>query len=579
MNFSQYLKLLGLSSIFCLLNACMHFNQQENPVANPKEVKNKQPSRVTYSLCAPVKGLAKKLDDPSEAPLFDNLGNDHYPITTKSELAQTYFNQGRKLANSFNHAEAARSFQEAIRKDPECAMCYWGLAFVLGPNYNAGMEPEVLSLANESLSKAQLYAGQATPYEQDLIRALTVRYPSAQVDDRSEYDAAFVKALKALLPKYPENDDLKVLYVEAVMDAHPWDMWDKAGNPRPWTPEIQQILNKVLAKNPKHAAANHLYIHVVEDAHPEKGIAAADRLGTLMPGAGHLVHMPSHIYIRTGRYHQGSLANIDAIKVDQHYLSACHAAGVYPLAYYPHNYHFLAACAAFEGNSKLALEAAEKMAEQLDTSMFAAPGLGTLQHYYSIPWYVMVKFEKWDMILKEAQPKASLKYPNAIWHYARGMAFIGKNDLAAAEKELTKVAQLAQDPEVAEVTVWDINNCQQLVRIAELVLRGELLNQQGKFEAAEKALLAAIELEDQLLYNEPPDWFFSVRQHLGPIYLANQEFSKAEALYRQDLEKFPETGYALFGLAKALEGQQKMEEIKSVQERLENAWAYADFEL
>ena len=531
------------------------------------------------TLCSPKRGLALAIHSNQIPPLFEGLGDLNYPITTTSGLAQKYFNQGLALAYGFNHAEAARSFIAATKQDSTCAMCHWGLAYVLGPNYNAGMEPEVITVANEALAKANAISN-ITSKEKDLIQALSKRYPSAPIEDRSNYDAAYAKALEKLVKKYPNDIEIVGFYAEALMDEHPWDLWRKDGSPQPWTPEILSILKDNLTKAPNHPASNHLYIHAIEASlNPAVGIPNADRLGDLMPGAGHLVHMPSHIYIRAGQYHKGTLANLKAVTVDSLYVSACHAAGIYPLAYYPHNYHFLTACAALEGNSTLALESANKMVDALDVNLLTEPGWGTIQHYYTIPWYIMVKFKLWDKIATSEKPADNLKYPLAIWNYAQGMAAIGQGKLEQAELALAELKLLEKDESIKEVTVWDINNCHELVRIATLVLSGEIAQAKGHFEEAITLLSQAIELEDQLNYNEPPDWFFSVRHHLGPVLLKAKKYAAAEAVYLQDLVLYPETGFALHGLYQSLNFQGKTAEAETVQQRFRKAWKWADVDL
>lgn len=569
---NKYLLLfLLLSSLF----ACNSSNtsQQENLESKPAT------TIPPPTLCSPKRGLALAIHSQQTPPLFEGLGNLNYPISTTSDLAQKYFNQGLALAYGFNHAEAARSFIAATRVDSTCAMCHWGLAYVLGPNYNAGMEPEVVSVANEALTKAQSISN-VTPKEKDLISALSKRYPPEPVDDRSSYDAAWAKALNALTKEYPNDIEIAGFYAEALMDEHPWDLWQKDGSPQPWTAEILTTLQKNLAKSPNHAATNHLYIHAVEaSSTPEIGSIHADRLGSIMPNAGHLVHMPSHIYIRTGEYHKGTLANQQAVTVDSLYVSACHAAGIYPLAYYPHNYHFLSACAALEGNSSVALEAAEKMVGTLDLTLLTEPGWGTIQHYYTIPWYIMVKFKMWDKILAAKKPADHLKYPLAIWQYAQGMANVGKNNLAQAKVALAALQALEKDDALKDVTVWDINNCHELVRIATLVLSGEIAQTKGNLDISITLLNQAIAIEDQLNYNEPPDWFFSVRQHLGPVLIKAKKYAEAEKVYQQDLALFPETGFALHGLYQCLNLQGKTIEAEKIQQRFKKAWQWADVTL
>lgn len=563
-----------------LLVACLLLGLWHCKTPNQNQVKS---DTTTTSLCGPVTADLNTAPgkDGRLVPLFAGLDVYHYKITTNSKLAQKYFDQGFVLNYGFNHAEAARSFQEAIQQDPECAMCYWGLAYVLGPNYNAGMSPEVLIPANEALVKAQMYSTKVSPKERALIKALSKRYPKALDVDPQPFYEAYAKAMQQVQQKHPDDLDIAVMTAEALMDLHPWDLYTKAGIPQPWTPPIVNLIEYVLEKDPNHPQGMHLYIHAMEASNiPEKALAAADRLRDRVPGSGHLLHMPSHLYINTGHYHEGSLANERAVKVDSAYVEACHAAGIYPLAYYPHNWHFLAACAALEGRGDRALEASKYMAEYtVDQNMMQEPGLATLQHYYSIPWYIMVKFAMWDKILAEPQPDASLLYPEAVWCYARGMAYANKGDFAKANAELARIEKIEKEPSVQEMTVWDINNIIELVTIAKLVLAGEIAFQEGKFDLAVKNFQEAVALEDQLNYNEPPDWFFSVRHLLGAALLENNQLAEAEKVYRQDLKELKHNGWALMGLYQSLKKQGKEKEAAVIKMQFKEAWQFADVQL
>ena len=563
-------KVLWITLALALLSACQ---------VKKKETVSRDINKAVPVMCAPkaVDALAYS-DQP--APVFTGLGNYDFPITTKSQEAQQFFLQGFKLANSFNHAEAARSFIYATRLDPECAMCHWGLAYVLGPNYNMGMDPSTVEVANESVAKAQEYMSHTTEREKALIRAIAKRYPPEPVEDRSEYDAAYVEAMRQVHRQFPDDDHITAMLAESIMDAHPWDLWSFEGAQRPWTPEILDLLNGILERNPNHIAAIHLYIHATEASQaPELAKAHAARLPKLAPGAGHLVHMPSHTYIRTGDYHLGSLVNEAAVAVDSVYVSACHAAGAYPLAYYPHNFHFLAACAAFEGHSQLSLEAARRMVAKLDTDAMRQPGMETIQHYWSIPFYLYVKFGKWEAALAEPRPADDLIYPKAIWHYSRGMAFAAKGQLQEARHELQELQLAAADPALEGITIWDINSVFSLLEIADHVLSAEIAEAEGKPGKAIELLAEAVQLEDGLNYNEPPDWFFSVRHHLGPILLEQKRYAEAEALYKRDLEIFRKNGYALKGLYESLVAQGKKEEAREVKKRFDEAWQWADVRL
>jgi tetratricopeptide (TPR) repeat protein len=531
--------------------------------------------------CAPPTTDKDWYATTSKAPKLKGLEGIDFTITTNKKEAQAYFNQGLMLSYGFNHAEAARSFFEATRLDPSCAMAYWGFAYVLGPNYNAGMEDDNYQRAYEASQKALSLAAHCTEKEKALIQALTVRYTPEAPKDRSHLDSAFSMAMKKVYDSYPADPDVSALYVESLMDRHPWDLYDKKTKaPRPWTPEIIAILEKLIRQYPRHPGAPHFYIHAVEASKtPERALASAHLLLSLVPGSGHLVHMPSHIYIWTGDYHQGSLANIKAIQVDSAYVTACHAQGAYPLAYYPHNYHYLSATAAFEGQSKLSWEAALKLQEKTAKDIMQQPGWGTLQHYYTIPWFVAVKFGMWDSILSVKQPSKELIYPRAILHYARGMAYLGKKEVTKAKDELSQLQKLAMDPVLKEITIWDINSTYDIVQIALHVLNAEIHRNNKEYAKAIALFQQAVAIEDNLNYNEPPDWFFSVRHHLGNALLQAGNFVEAEKIFLQDLGIWKENGWALYGLHQALQQQGKLAEAKQVKSRFDKAWQYADFDL
>ena len=517
-----------------------------------------------------------------KAPLLPGLNVLQFPISTTDTLVQRYFNQGLVLAYGFNHAEAARSFYYASKLDTSCAMCYWGFAYVLGPNYNAGMEPDHYSRAYKAIQQALKVAEKgSSDKELDLIHALAVRYPREAVDDRSPFDIAYAAAMEKLYRKYPGDADIGALYAEAMMDLHPWDLWEPSGEPKPWTPEIVQTLEHILQISPRHPGAHHFYIHAVEASQtPYRGIPSARLFDEdLVPGSGHLVHMASHIYIRTGDYHLGTLSNIRAVEVDSSYTTLCHAQGVYPLSYYPHNYHFLTATATLEGNSHYAIEGALKMAAYVDKEDMKKPEWSTLQHYFIIPYFVYVKLGKWDDILAMPAVDTALFYPQAVCHYARGMAFLGKRDVPAAQKELAALEISLSDNRLRESTIWGINSTNDLVQIAYRVLKGELLGREDNFSEAIQILNEAVALEDQLNYNEPPDWFFSVRHHLGAVQLEAGRPQDAIAILQEDLKHFPKNGWALHGLKRAYEQLGAQDSAKQMQDLLAEVWASADISL
>ncbi|HEX2845167.1 MAG TPA: hypothetical protein VHN59_01365 [Chitinophagaceae bacterium] len=516
-----------------------------------------------------------------KAPKLEGLSGIDFKITTSSKEAQEYFAQGMMLAYGFNHAEAARSFYEATRLDSNCAMAYWGFAYVLGPNYNAGMEEDNFQRAYEAATKAKSLAKNCTPKEIAMIEALSARYAANPPADRGPLDIAYAAAMKKVFNQYPSDPDIGALYAEAMMDLHPWDLYDKKTKAlKPWTPELMATLEHLMKVNPKHPGAHHFYIHALEaSATPEKAMASAKLLETLVPGSGHLLHMPSHIYINTGDYHLGTLSNIKAVEVDSIYTTTCHAQGAYPLGYYPHNYHFLAATAALEGNSKMAWDAAKKLQDHVAPDIMREPGWGTLQHYYTIPWYIAVKFSMWDTIASITPPAKDLVYPRAVWHYARGMAYLGKNNLPDAQKEMDSLRILAADTTLRDVTIWNINTTADLVQIATKVLSAGIAVKQGQFDKSVSLLKEAIVMEDNLNYNEPPDWFFSIRHHLGAVLLKAGKYAEAEKVYDQDLKTWRRNGWALIGLYQALEQQHKNSEAEKAKSAFDEAWKYADVKI
>ncbi len=514
-----------------------------------------------------------------QAPLLDNLGNHHYPIATHSKLAQRYFDQGLILAYGFNHAEAARSFRASARLDPNCAMCYWGIAYVLGPNINAAMEKDAVSEAWQAMEKAVSLSQKATEKERAYIQALAKRYVQTPVENRKSLDLAYANAMREVQKRYPNDLEAATLFAEALMDTVPWDYWEENGAPKPQGREIMATLESVLARNPNHPGANHLYIHAVEKEHPELGVDAANRLLNLVPGSGHLVHMPSHIYIRVGRYHDAVVSNQRAIAADDSYISQCHAQGLYPLAYMPHNHHFLWFGALMTGQSKIAMQAAQKTA-MVDKTLLHQPDLaGSLQHFYTIPLFTLTRFSQWDEILATPAPSEDLNYPTGIWHYARGKAFIAKNQAEKAALELEKLRSLSSDPALKDIKIWGFNSTSDILNLATEVLAGELAAKQGKDESAIAHLQTAVKLEDDLIYTEPADWSQSARQSLGTVLLKLGRPTEAEQVYREDLKIYPDNGWSLYGLSQSLQAQGKMKEAKEAQRQFQNAWKYADVRL
>lgn len=484
------------------------------------------------------------------------------------------------LSYGFNHAEAARSFFEATRQDSKCAMAWWGFAYVLGPNYNAGMEPDNFLRAYEAVTKAKSLSKSASPKEQDLIEALTHRYSNDTTVARPELDSAYANAMQKLYKKYPNDADIAALYAESLMDLHPWNLWQKDGKIQPWTPEIVAVLKQCLKRNPKHVGGNHFYIHATEmSQHAEDANTSADLLRDLVPGSGHLLHMPSHTYIRTGRYHDGVLTNEKAVEVDSLYVVACHAQGAYPLAYYPHNHHFIAACATLSGESKTAMKGAYATSNHAHKKLLRDPAWSTLQHYYSIPWYVQVKLGLWKDIQASKAPEKDLKYPLVVWHYAQGMASLSQNNLAEAKKHLAQIKQIMTDTKIKDLTIWGINSVYDLGEIAGKTLEGEISAKEKKYSKAISLLKEAVAKEDALNYDEPPDWFFSVRHHLGAVLIDAGKYQEAAKMYEEDLKTFRDNGWALKGLMNVYQKVGDQKKFNQTKVRFDTAWKYADFKI
>lgn len=513
--------------------------------------------------------------------LQEGLGRHHFPISSNGGMAQRYFDQGLILSFGFNHAEAARSFRESQRRDPNCAMCFWGEALVLGPNINAPMDPLVVPQAFAALEKAVALKDHATEKEAALIQALAMRYSNEVMPDRSPLDVAYAEAMRAVAQQFPDDPTIGALLAEALMDLHPWDFWSRGGEPKPWTPEVVSKLESVLDQSASHPLANHLYIHIMEASpNPEKALPSAERLPALVPGSGHLVHMPAHIYIRVGRYRDAVLANQHAVKVDEHYLNHAHEESLYTAAYVPHNSHFLWAAAIKLGQQQLAMQAALETAASVKPEMMRAPGIGgTMQHFWTIPLYTKIAFGQWSNILAEPAPPVDLRYPTAIWHYARGLALVRQGKLEAAQQESMKLTEIARDPAVAKLTVFDLNNIVDILAIAEAVLEGEMAAGHGNYEEAVRQLQRAVELEDGLNYTEPKDWYLPSRQVLGAVLLDAGKAVEAERTFREDLQDHPQNGWALFGLEQSLRAQGKTDEAESALQSFRQVWSDADVTL
>ncbi len=519
---------------------------------------------------------------PVGATLLEGLGDHQMPISTSQDEAQRWFDQALMLTYGFNHDAAERSFLRALEIDPSCAMCWWGSALVLGPHVNAAMDPAQNPVAWERLQAAQSLAGEASQREQDYIEALSARYAKNPPDDRRALDIAYANAMAALVAKYPDDLDAATLHAEALMDLQPWDFWDENGQARGNTTDIVERLEATLARDDTHPGALHLYIHAVEASpNPERGAAAADRLRDLIPGSGHLVHMPAHIYARVGRWHDAALVNQDAILADDLYLATCRPTpGVYPLGYVPHNHHFLWFAATMAGERATAMAAADATGERTrDPELMRLPGMEALQQFSLTPLFARVRFGLWDEVVAQPRPPEDLAFQVAIWHYAQGLAAIRQDRLADAQQHHQMLLGAIENPAIRELLMWGRYSLLQGVQVAERVLAGELAAARGEDEAAEAALREAVALEDAIPYDEPPGWHAPVRQTLGAVLLEMERAQDAETVYREELRRNPGNGWSLYGLAEALAAQQQEEAAAAVRERFEQSWAHADFKL
>jgi tetratricopeptide (TPR) repeat protein len=513
----------------------------------------------------------------AETPLYDNLGTLHHTITTQSDMAQKFFDQGLRLTYAFNHDEAIKSFRQGLKHDSTCAMCYWGVAYALGPNINLPMDTSLLQPAWEATYNAVRYSVNVTPKERAYIDALAKRYSADRTANRASLDTAWARAIGQVSRLYPDDDDAATLYAEALMDLRPWNYWTNGGDPKAKsTLETVRVLETVVKRNPNHPGACHFYIHAVEaSSQASRAVPCAQRLGKLMPGAGHLVHMPTHIYIKLGQWDLAAEHNAHAVHADEQYINERHPTGVYPMGYYPHNFHVMWYALNMLGRSEEAIRAARSIGEKVPPAVVKQ--VPALEYFSPTLLYTLARFSKWDEILRQPAPAQHLRYTTGIWHYARGLAYTAKDqpDSAAAERDKL-VATAEATP--ADQTM-NLNSAGGLLAIARAHLAGEMAAQQGRIDEAVVQLEVAIKAEDELTYEEPPAWYMPLRQRLGAIQLAAGRPVRAEKVFREDLERRPENGWSLFGLAQSLRAQNKVRAAARIEERFEKAWKAADVKL
>jgi len=521
------------------------------------------------------------VDAVAPLPLYVGMGDHSMTRASGVDEAQAYFDQGLMLAYAFNHPEAAVSFAHAAELDPTCALCAWGEAMVLGPNINATMDPaangRAFAASREALGR---FDEGSTTLEQDLVRAIAGRYVEQPPVDRSALDLAYADAMAEAARRHPGSADVQALYADALMTTMPWDYWRADGSAKPTTVEVQRALEAALESDPRHPLANHLWIHLWEKNEPGKAVAAAERLEGLAPAAGHLVHMPAHVYIRVGRYADAVVANQRAIVADQAYLGQSGTEGLYRIGYVPHNVHFLWAAATLAGRSTTALDAADRLAAQIDETRLTEPGYDIiLQDYWVTPILARVRFGRWEEILARPEPPEELLYPTAIDHYGRAVALARTGRLEKARRHVGELRRIAALPAMESFLVWEVNPASRILAVAARVAEAEVAAEAGDIERSISLLRAAVDAESRILYQEPEAWHHPVRQILGDVLLEAGRYAEAERAFREDLEKYPSNGWSLWGLAAALEKQGRGQEAEAARACFREAFRDADVEL
>ena len=530
--------------------------------------------RITLAVVLAARaGAALDAAERPIAPALTGLGSLHMPVSTTVPEAQAFFNQGVRLLYAFNHQESRRAFEEAARLDPSLAMAWWGQAMTLAVNLNAPMPEENARLARDAANTAMRKRGSASLREQGLIEALATRFSADPRAARPPLDRAYASAMSRVAARYPDDADVQVFSVDAVMNTMAWDYWLKDGAFKPDAVPLKSALETVMARRPDHAGAHHYYIHLVEgSATPELAEKSADVLGAMMPAAGHMVHMPAHIYLRVGRYADAAEANVRAIAADEDYLAQCQAQGLYPVSYYPHNLHFLWAAATLEGRGAAAIDAAREVAAKVPHHHAGA--LAWTSDFPVTPWLAYARFGRWQEMLTEPSPPVTEPYATGIWHYARALAFVARRDLARAEAEQKALAAVLEH-DAFKTTLKDLPLLTNL-QIARRIVDAELSAQAGRPDEAVRVLKEAVVIEDSIPYSEPPVWHQPVRQVLGGVLVDAARGAEAEAVYREDLRRFRDNGWSLFGLTRSLELQGRVDEAATARAAFERAWTRAD---
>jgi tetratricopeptide (TPR) repeat protein len=507
------------------------------------------------------------------------LGNLHHPVTTRNPKAQEFFDQGLRLIFAFNHEEAARSFQHAAELDPSLAMAYWGVAESLGPNYNdPDSDDDRFRQAYQSIQKAVALAPQASTGEQAYVEAMARRFPADPKADRRKAGEIYRDAMREVVKRFPDDLEAAVLFAESSMDLNAWALWHPDGTPAPGTDEIITTLESVIRRDPNHMGAIHYYIHAVEASpNPERALAGANKLASLAPAAGHLVHMPAHIYIRTGDFDAAVKTNELAAEADQAYMHRYGGQSMYALMYYSHNLHFLATSASMDGDYAAAKRASAMLAAHVGSAVKDIP---MLESFMTVPIGVDVRFHRWNEILQMPQPDAAMKATTFYWHFARGMALAGEGKTFEAEAEYKIVADAERLTPPDEIFQPPVNNkLKDILKIAENVLAAKIAVAKHDASSAASLLTEAVAMQDSLNYNEPPDWFYPVRESLGCVLLQDRKPAEAEKVFRADLARNPRNPRSLFGLGEALKAQNQAYDVQFVEKEFQTAWKGADTNL
>jgi len=503
--------------------------------------------------------------------LMTGLSDLHHQVSTKNVEAQQFFDQGLRLIYAFNHYEAALSFSRAAELDPKLAIAYWGIAEAVGPNYNDPASDDRFKEAHQAIQTALELSPYASPSEKAYIKAMALRFPADITTDRRKAAEAYHDAMREVVKQYPDDLDAATLFAESGMNLHPWGLWHPDGTPTEGTQEIQVTLESVLRRDPDHMGAIHYYIHTVEASpNPERALAGANKLAALAPAAGHIVHMPSHVYIRTGDYEAAIKTNQEAAAVDQVYIKASGVQGIYPMMYYSHNLHFIAACASMNGNYSEAKKTAEMLAAHVGPHVKEMP---PIEGFMTIPMAVDLRFHRWDEILRRSEPDPAMKTVTAFWHFSRGMALAGTGRIDEAEKEFNIVSETEASTPPDVVFAMPVNNkAKDIMRIAKDVLGAKIALARKDTAGAIVTLTDAVALQDSLKYGEPPDWFFPIRESLAAAMFLSGDTAGAERVFRADLDRNPRNPRSLYGLVESLKAQGKDYDAGFVQKQFEASW-------